>query len=211
MTKRAPATPKTRRTQKERREGTIRKLLDAATEAVIELGYAEASVQRIAERAELSQGAIFRHFATREALMVAVGEDVGEKLLARYRRKFRALPQAEANVQAAMRLVRDACRSRLNQAWYELTLASRTHPHLKKQFAPLARRYYKDIAKAAREVLPEFASALGDSFDVLVATVIAVFDGETIERFALEQPELEAKRFALLVATMQGIAAAATK
>ena len=54
-----------RRTQQERREGTIRKLLDAAAETLIEVGYSEASVQRICARAEVSQGALFRHFASR--------------------------------------------------------------------------------------------------------------------------------------------------
>ena len=204
-------TTEKRRTQKERREGTIRKLLDAATEALIEVGYAEASVQRIAVRAELSQGAIFRHFATREALMVAVGEDVGEKLLARYRRKFLAVPKDEANVATAVRLVREACRSRLNQAWYELSMAARTNPNLKKHLEPVARRYYQDIAKAARELLPELSAQTGDTFDVLVGTVIAVFDGEAIERFALEQPELEERRLALLVAAVEGIARAAPR
>jgi AcrR family transcriptional regulator len=101
-----------RRTQRERREGTIRKLLDAATDTLIEHGYAETSVQRICDRAGVSQGALFRHFATREELMVAVGEDVGAKILERYRRKFTLLgKQHKADVTAALELVRDACRS----------------------------------------------------------------------------------------------------
>jgi AcrR family transcriptional regulator len=191
-----------RRTQQERREGTIRKLLDAATETLIELGYAEASVQRICTRAELSQGALFRHFATREALMVAVGEDVGAKLLDRYKKKFHALPKAANDVPAAMRLVRDACRSRLNQAWYELELAARTNENLRKALEPVARRYYADISSAARELLPELAEKLGDSFDVLVATVIAVFDGETMHRFVVKEPALEDARFDLLAGAL---------
>ncbi|MDB4993113.1 MAG: transcriptional regulator, AcrR family, partial [Myxococcaceae bacterium] len=128
-----------RRTQKERREGTIRKLIDAATHTLIEVGYAEASVQRICARAELSQGALFRHFATREALMVAVGEDVGERILERYRKKFLSVPTDEDAVAAAVRLVRDACRSRLNVAWYELSMAARTNDNLKKHLEPVAR------------------------------------------------------------------------
>jgi AcrR family transcriptional regulator len=218
-----------RRTQQERREGTIRKLLDAATDTLIELGYAEASVQRICTRAELSQGALFRHFATREALMVAVGEDVGAKLLERYKKKFAALPKGanrsgqspasldgvhegrrrfgegrtEVNdVPAAMRLVRDACRSRLNQAWYELEIAARTNDNLQKALEPVARRYYADISAAARELLPELASKLGPSFDVLVATVIAVFDGETMHRFVVKEPALEDARFDLLAGAL---------
>ena len=195
-----------RRTQKERREGTIRKLLDAATHTVIEVGYAEASVQRICARAEVSQGALFRHFATREALMVAVGEDVGARILERYRKQFLAVPAGEASLAVAVRLVRDACRSRLNQAWYELTIAARANENLRKHLEPVARRYHADIATAARELLPDFAARLGSSFDVLVSTVIAVFDGEAIERFAIVQPELEEARLALLVAALEHLA-----
>jgi AcrR family transcriptional regulator len=195
-----------RRTQQERREGTIRKLLDAATDTLIELGYAEASVQRICTRAELSQGALFRHFATREALMVAVGEDVGARLLDRYKRKFTALPKGGNDVPAAMRLVRDACRSRLNQAWYELELAARTNENLRKALEPVARRYYADISQAARELLPELSTKLGDSFDVLVATVIATFDGETMHRFVLKEPALEDARFDLLAGALDHFA-----
>ncbi len=196
-----------RRTQKERREGTIRKLLDAATHTLIEVGYAEASVQRICARAEVSQGALFRHFATREALMVAVGEDVGDKILERYRRRFLAVPAGkEASVGAAIRLVRDACRSRLNQAWYELSIAARTNENLRRHLEPVARRYYEDIATAARELLPDFAAKMGSSFDVLVSTVIVVFDGEALERFAIVRPELEEARLELLIAAMEQLA-----
>ena len=197
-----------RRTQKERREGTIRKLIDAATHTLIEVGYAEASVQRICARAELSQGALFRHFATREALMVAVGEDVGARILERYRKKFLSVPADEDAVGAAVRLVRDACRSRLNGAWYELSMAARTNDNLQKHLEPVARRYYADITTAARDLLPGFAAKMGSSFDVLVSTVIAVFDGEAIERFAIVQTDLEEARLALLIAAVHQLAGA---
>lgn len=188
-----------RRTQQQRREGTIRKLLDAATDALIEEGYAAASVQRICERAELSQGALFRHFPTREALMAAVGEDVGAQLLERYRKKFEALARGDdADLAAAMRLVRDACRSRQNQAWYELAIAARTTPSLRKTLEPVARRYYDDITRLARTLLPDLAAALGPSFDVLVGTIIAVFDGEAVQRFVLRDASAEDARFDLL-------------
>jgi AcrR family transcriptional regulator len=191
-----------RRTQQERREGTIRKLLDAATETLIEVGYSEASVQRICVRAEVSQGALFRHFATREALMVAVGEDVGAELLERYRKKFIALPKGENDVVAAMRLVRDTCRSRLNQAWYELAMAARTNDNLRKGLEPVARRYYDDIARLARELLPDLAATLGDSFEILVGTIVAVFDGEVVHRFVLKEPRVEEARLEILAGAM---------
>lgn len=189
--------PQKRRTQQERREGTIRRLLDAATETLIEVGYAEASVQRICARAELSQGALFRHFATRDALMVAVGEDVGARLLEQVRARFVATPKGD-DVAAAIGLVREACRSRLNQAWYELTMAARTNEGLRQGLEPVARRYFEDIERVARELLPDLATSLGDAFDVLVSTIVAVFDGEAVQGFVLRSRADEDERLAVL-------------
>ena len=190
-----------RRTQEERRESTIRKLLDAATEALIEDGYADASVQKICGRAGVSQGALFRHFATREELMVAVGEDVGQRTLLRYRREFQGHKDARERAEPlvlAMRFVRDRCRSRLNQAWYELAMAARTSPSLRKGLRPVATRYYADIRRLGEELLPELAAALGDRFAVLVDTIVAIFDGESVHRFVLPQPAVDEARLDLL-------------
>jgi len=188
-----------RRTQQERREGTIRKLLDAATEMLIDAGYAETSVQRICDRAGVSQGALFRHFPTREALMVAVGADVGAKILEAYKKKFTALGKKERDIEAALRLVRDATRSRLNAAWYELELACRTNETLRKALEPTMRDYFAAITALARELLPDVALKLGPSFDLLVTSVIALFDGETTHRFLVKDPAMEEARLALLV------------
>ena len=189
-----------RRTQEERREATIRKLLDAAADALIELGYAEASVQRICERAGVSHGGLFRHFPTREALMVAVGEDVGHKLLAGYRAKFVELSAVESDPLAlALRHVRETCRSRPNQAWYELAMAARTTPTLREALVPAATRYHDAIATLARDVLPDLAAKMGDDFDALVEVVIAFFDGECVHGFVLDNAENAERRLALLL------------
>src|SRR5262249_17777273 len=143
-------------------------------------------------------GGLFRHFATREALMVAVGEDVGKQILAHYRREFEALRTQEEPLLLALRLVRDHCRSRLNQAWYELAVASRTSANLRKALRPIGARYYQDIEALARQLLPELAAALGDHFAVFVDTIIAIFDGEVVHRLILKKPEVEDARLELL-------------
>jgi len=201
------ARPARRRTQEERREGTIRKLLDAATGALIDVGYGGATVQVICDRAEVSQGGLFRHFATREELMVAVGEDVGRRILEQYRGKFESRRKSARPVELALELVREATRSRLNQAWYELANAARTNPRLKKALAPVAMQYHADIEAAARLLLPELAAALGDRFSILVDTIVAVFDGESVHRFVIERPKLEARRLELLLAFLEALTA----
>jgi len=200
-----------RRTQEERREATVRKLLDAATDALIEVGYAEASTQEVCRRAEVSTGGLFRHFPTREALMVAVGEDVGRQLLEDYRKRFEAARNERDPLEVALRLVRESCRSRLNQAWYELAMAARTNKRLQKAMGPLAERYFDDIAALARELLPELAHALGDYFPIMVSTIIAMFDGEVVHRFMLKKPIVEEARVQLLLMITRDLVAHARK
>jgi len=195
--------PAPRRTQRERREGTIRKLLDAATETLIEVGYTEASVQRICDTAGVSQGALFRHFATREELMVAVGADVGARILERYKKSFATAAKRESDLEAALRLVRDACRSRLNTAWYELELAARTNENLREALEPVLRHYFTNITALARELLPDVAAKLGPAFDMLVTSVIMMFDGETTHRFLIKDAAVEDARLQMLVHAMR--------
>ena len=200
-----------RRTQEERREATVRKLLDAATDALIKVGYAEASTQEVCRRAEVSTGGLFRHFPTREALMVAVGEDVGRQLLEDYRKRFDAVKDERDPLEVALRLVRESCRSRLNQAWYELAMAARTNKRLQKAMGPLAERYFDDIAALARELLPELADVLGEYFPIMVSTIIAVFDGEVVHRFMMKKPIIEEARVQLLLSITRQLIAHARK
>lgn len=207
-----------RRTQADRSAATIRKLLDATTRALIEVGYARASVMEISRRAGVSHGGLFRHFPSLEALMVAAAEDVGRKLLERYRVRFAALAGKDSPLAVALRLVRETCRSPLNQAWYELAVAARTSPRLRRAIAPLAGRYYAAIGALAAELLPELAQALGRDFGLLVETVVAVFDGEQIHRFldrsaavAVEDTRVELLEGLLALRLGQAPAAAARR
>lgn len=170
------------RTQAERRESTIRKILDAAIEILTESGYAGTSMQLIATRAGVSIGGVFRHFPTREALMVAVGEDVAAQILEKYRRSFDALHGKGDPLVNALELLRKTTRSRINQVWLELVHACRTEPALRKALQPVGKRYAEEIQGLARHLLPELALALGDKFPLLVSTVVAIFDGENMHR-----------------------------
>jgi AcrR family transcriptional regulator len=195
--------PKLRRTQEERRGATVRKLLDAAADTLVEVGYARCTVQEICGRAEVSQGGLFRHFATREELMVAVGRDVGERILARYQEEFERLAGHADPLRISLELLRSTVRSPLNQAWVELAVAARTNAVLRTALAPVAERYYADIEALGRKLVPDLASALGPQFAVLLDTVITIFDGENVHRLLVAKPEIEAQRIELLLALLR--------
>jgi AcrR family transcriptional regulator len=191
--------PAPRRTQAERRAGTQAKILAAAVEALLERGYAGTSTPHIAARAGVSQGGIFRHWATREALMVSVAEHVSHELLLGYRRQLaRERRRGEVPLVAALALLLRACRHPLNHAWYELLMAARTDLVLQAALAPMMTRYFDDIEALARQVVPSLATTVGPDFRVLLETLVCVFDGESLHGFVRPAPALEDARLALL-------------
>ncbi len=69
------------RTQQQRREETIARLLDASIDTIIDVGYAKASAAEITKRAQVSDGALFRHFATMGDFMAATAYEVMRRQL----------------------------------------------------------------------------------------------------------------------------------
>jgi AcrR family transcriptional regulator len=183
-----------RRTQQERRDATVRKLLDATTDALVEVGYARTSVQEICNRAEISQGGLFRHFSSRLELMIRTGDDIGDGLLELYRRDFQSLRSRRGDELAlALKLLRGNVQSRLHQAWFELLMAARTDAALREALTPIWKRRDDAMQRLAAELLPDRARALPD-FAVIVDTMVTLFHGEAVDRFIRIDADAERRR-----------------
>lgn len=203
----APALP--RRTQAERRAGSLRKLLDAATSALVEIGYARTTVAEVSARAGLSQGALFRHFDTRIALLIAVAEDLDIGLRHLYRRDFEQLRPAHPDELAlALKVLRANVDSPLHQAWFELLMAARTDAALHAALLPIWQRRAADDQALAALLLPEAARLLPD-FEVIVDTMVTLFHGEGVNRFLRQDPEADARRMAWLIRQLRPLLEAA--
>ena len=75
--------PRGRRKRRDPAEGTTReRLVDAARQLLEEGGYVAASVQAVADRAGVSAGALYRHFASKAELFVEVFRDAAKRDLA---------------------------------------------------------------------------------------------------------------------------------
>jgi len=195
--------PPARRTQQERRETTVGKLLDAATEALIEVGYANTSVQEICKRAGVSHGGMFRHFSSRIELLIRVADHVGDRLLELYRTDFERLRRSTPDeLVLALKLLRTNTQSRLHQAWFELLMAARTDRVLHDALVPIWRRRDEATQKLAVALLPETARTLPD-FPVLVDTMVTLFHGEAMDRFLREDPRGEQQRMEWLLKLLE--------
>ncbi len=62
----------------------------------------------------------------------------------------------------------------------------------------MATQYWTDIVRLAAGLLPDLHAALGDRFPVLVSTIVAVFDGESLHGFLLPDPGTEEARLEIL-------------
>jgi len=70
-----------RRTQAERRASTRAALLDAARSLFADKGFAATGREEIVERAGVTRGAMYHHFASKEALFQAVYEQIEGELM----------------------------------------------------------------------------------------------------------------------------------
>jgi AcrR family transcriptional regulator len=192
------------RTQQQRREETVARLLDASINTIIEVGYARASAAVIAKRAEVSDGALFRHFPTMGDFMAATAREVMRRQLGLFTKHVAEIPASEPALEAALTIMRDVTGNPTNTVMYELLIAARTDEKLKATLREVLTEYARNIYDVARS-LPGADQVPEDTFVALVAILTNTFDGAAIVRAVLPQPDIEAGRIALLTALLNGL------
>lgn len=190
------ATP--RRTQEERRNQTIAKLVEATIATLLEEGYARTTVNAICSRAGVSHGGLFRHFESLMDLIMAAADEVAKRQIASVQARLAQAQDTEEPLVTALYALRQATREPINAAMYELLVAARTNPPLREAMAAFLGRYGSAIAAATVKV--DSVKALPpELMPVLVSSLLHLFDGESLIHSVFPIPELEAQRMSLLV------------
>lgn len=189
------------RTQQQRREETVARLLQASIDTIIEVGYARASAAVITKRAGVSVGALFRHFETMGDFMAATAYEVLRRQLETFTKQVAEIPADRPALPAALTILRDITAGSTNAVLYELMVAARTDEKLKETLQNVLGQYSAKIHDAAR-ALPGAESFPEETFPVIVALMTNVFDGAAIARGVLPQPELEEQRIPMLTALL---------
>lgn len=189
------------RTQQQRREETVARLLQASIDTIIEVGYARASAAVITKRAGVSVGALFRHFETMGDFMAATAYEVLRRQLETFTKQVAEIPADRPALPVALTILRDITAGSTNAVLYELMVAARTDEKLKETLQNVLGQYSAKIHDAAR-ALPGAESFPEETFPVIVALMTNVFDGAAIVRGVLPQPELEEQRIPMLTALL---------
>ncbi|HEX5360431.1 MAG TPA: TetR/AcrR family transcriptional regulator [Fluviicoccus sp.] len=202
-----PTTTVVRRTQAERSAATIDGLLLAAVESLVEVGYARTSTQDICKRAGLSQGALFRHFPSRLAFMIAVADHVSAQLVVQFSTRFRHVEQQQPTdlIGLALNLARENTRSPYQQAWVELLIAARTDTELQNALQPIWANNQSQIRSEARNLLPGLVDRIPD-FDTAVEIITMFYQGEAINQVLNPRQEGDSRRTAWVGGLLRGMA-----
>ena len=168
-------TPTPRRTQAERREGTIGALLDATVACLAERGYAATSTAAVCAEAGVSQGALFRHFPTRQALLVATAEHVAASNVADFRATVGAEVGTVDDVVAVLHRLRAIVLSPANQTWRELLVAARVDADLRAALLPARESLQARMLAVATELWG--ARLPADDLAAVLSIVVNVLDG----------------------------------
>lgn len=178
----------TRRTQAERRASTRKALLEAATACLIEDGYAGFSTTEIVKRAGLSQGALFKHFPTKDEVLAATAEHLYEEMISRYVDRFRRLARKDeaARIDGSVRLLWQMFDSREMGAALELAVAARTDDELRRRLEPIVARHAERVRSVAASLFPQAVG--GPSYDLTIDLVLELMLGMAVSRVVDRSP-----------------------
>jgi AcrR family transcriptional regulator len=191
------------RTQQERREETIARLLDASIDTIVELGYARTSAKVITQRAQVSDGALFRHFPTMGDFMAATAQEAGRRLIELGVRKAAEIPSRKPSLEEALTILRDLTASPNNTVIQELAVAARTDEKLRETLRDVMTAYFAKIRETMRPSLPEELDAAGDeNFLAMLGLVLSSFNGATLFQHVLNQPGFDEAQIPLLVSLL---------
>ena len=115
---------------KDRVSATRARLINAAIEALAEIGYHRTTFVEVSRRSELSRGAIHHHFESIPDLMAAVTRDISKQLEERLHAELAALPAGADLFDRGLDLLWTQMREPPFQAFQQIRNALATDPAL---------------------------------------------------------------------------------
>jgi AcrR family transcriptional regulator len=202
-----------RRTQRERRAETRRRLLDAAAGEFARDGYHGASLEGIADRAGYSKGALYYNFSGKEEIFLAL---LDERIAGHLQRMRRAFADEGDHREQLGALARETMSAIDDPEWRRLFFEALTHAARKADFADRLRPRLRELRDAVAATVAARAATgraeLPMSTRRIAQTMIALANGIAAEALVdeLEAPgELYGEALANLFAGLLARSSAA--
>ncbi|WIX78016.1 TetR/AcrR family transcriptional regulator [Amycolatopsis carbonis] len=142
-----------REPQQERSRTTRRRLIEAAMDCIGERGWHGVTVAVIAERAGVSRGAAQHHFPTREDLVAAAVELLGESQITELRTKADGLPTGASRIFGVVEMVLNLYTGPMFRAALQLWAVASSDEQLRGTLVPLEARVGREAHRVTVELL----------------------------------------------------------
>ena len=147
------------------------------------------------KRAGLSQGALFKHFETKAALLAAVIEHLFDELRADYEARFIDLPAERRTARGGIELLWDEMFDPRLAAAYELYTAARTDDDLRAALEPVVAAHVERIHLLAATLVPGLDAEVRRS---AVDLALLAIQGLVVQQMALPDGDQHQRLRALL-------------
>ena len=163
-------------------------ILEAAIDCLVTHGYARTSTRMIAEKAEISRGAMLHHYPTMGLLVEAIVAHCYFKRTEMVAEGLRNISEMQRIQEfAGLEILWNSYFTREHRAYLELAIASRVDPELRANFLPKARRLARIAREAGVKIFPEW---VGDPERLARASdlVEAVLEGMALNQDLWDSP-----------------------
>jgi AcrR family transcriptional regulator len=178
-----PSASPPRRSQRQRREDTQAKLLEAAIDCIAQVGYQASTLTVIAERAGLSRGGRLHHYPTKAELVVRALEHLIDQQMSAFEHGFRSLDPTTDRVASAIDMIWAQLNSKSFAALLELVVVARTDDELRRNLTRLTTKFHERVAELWVELFEPRAGHKA-FFEIAPTFGFALFQGLALQRIA---------------------------
>jgi AcrR family transcriptional regulator len=169
-------------TQAERRESTRAAFIQAAADSLRKNGLSGFTTSDVVRRAGMSNGALFRYFATRTELLSATVQFVFARLRDEYAERYVALAATEVTPQSLLTLLWNVYDDPYLAAVYEVYGAARTDEALRAAIEPMIREHVEIIHQLAHDIVTLMSDADDDVISEMVWVAALSMQGLALSR-----------------------------
>jgi len=168
---------------------TRNRILEAAIDCFIKLGYTNVTTAKVADFAGVSRGAMLHHFPSKTELIQAAVEFLHDKLLKQYTHKVSLIP-ASLEGKERRRAGLDAYWSYLNddlfKAYHELCVAGRTDNELKTIIDSSTIRFEEHVNETSKELFKEWKDR-GDLYLMAMDISKSLMEGMAVGQWGVDK------------------------
>jgi AcrR family transcriptional regulator len=157
-------------------------ILDAAIDCYITLGYAKTTTAKIADKAQVSRGAMLHHFPSKTELVQASVEHLHHKMVDLYARNIKRVTrdlELDERNRRGLQGYWKFLKSDLYTAHHELSVAGRTDKELGAILHASMKKYDEERIEANNQLFPEWSSR-GELYELAMDIAQFMMEGMAV-------------------------------